>query len=345
MRSIFLNNFLLLILSLATIFKGLFIKKVNAQYFIINDHEALIDQRSISYTSFKQVGNNLNFVRSLNVKLSIITYFKFKNLIFINCLEYFSKKMNLKNIILLEFIFKLFKIKKLTMIDDYRYLKIFIPICRKLQIETVGYMHGRFSKEIKMQKFLFLNTFDKYYVWSNYFKNKLLTINSNYKEENIKIFNKFKNIKINKKNSQTKNIIFVQEKNIPNNLFFKLSKEFIKSRKYNIYFKSRPNQILDKKITEFCNINRIKIYDQISFENLVSKKKFDAVIGSNSSSLISASYFNVFPICIKSKYSLKEFFDEKIVFPLDLKKKILIQIKQIITNKTKLKKIRKKIWE
>ena len=102
---------------------------------------------------------------------------------------------------------------------------------------------------------------------------------------------------------------------------------------------------LDKKITEFCNINRIKIYDQISFENLVSKKKFDAVIGSNSSSLISASYFNVFPICIKSKYSLKEFFDEKIVFPLDLKKKILIQIKQIITNKTKLKKIRKKIWE
>ena len=57
-------------------------------------------------------------------------------------------------------------------------------------------MHGRFSKSLKYQNFLFTHTFDKYFVWSNYFKTKLLKINSNYKKENIGIFDKFKNVKI-----------------------------------------------------------------------------------------------------------------------------------------------------
>ena len=56
-------------------------------------------------------------------------------------------------------------------------------------------MHGRFSKSLKYQ-FLFAHTFDKYFVWSNYFKTKLLKINSNYR--NIGIFDKFKNVKIKK---------------------------------------------------------------------------------------------------------------------------------------------------
>ena len=206
-------------------------------------------------------------------------------------------------------------------------------------------MHGRFSKKIKSQNFLFKHTFDKYFVWSNYFKIKILKNNLKYKKKNIKIFNKFKKNKIKKNNSKTKNIIFLQEKKIPSILFFKLSEEFRISKKYTICFKPRQNQILDEKISEFCKRNNIKIYDNISFENLINKRKFHAVIGSNSTALLSASYFYVFPISIKSKHSLKEFFDEKIVFSLDLKKKILPQIKHIILNKAKLKKIREKVWQ
>ena len=101
---------------------------------------------------------------------------------------------------------------------------------------------------------------------------------------------------------------------------------------------TRQNQVLDEKILKFCKKNNIKIYDNISFEDLINKKKFHAVIGANSTALLSASYFYVFPISIKGKYSLKEFFDEKIVFSLDLKEKILPQIKHIINNKIKLKK-------
>ena len=251
----------------------------------------------------------------------------------------------MKNVLLLKFVLKIYGIKKFITIDDYRYLNIFLPICKKLQIKTIGYMHGRFSRNIKLQNFLFTHTFDKYFVWSNFFKIKLLRINSKYKKKNIEIFRKFKKIKIKKDDSKTKNIIFLQEKNISNILFFKLSEEFMKSKKYTICFKPRPNQILDNKISKFCERNDIKIYDKISFENLINKKKFHAVIGANSTALLSASYFYVFPISIKNKHSSREFFDEKIVFSLDLKKKILPQIKHIISNKAKLKKIRKKIWQ
>ena len=68
------------------------------------------------------------------------------------------------------------------------------------------------SKNMKSQNFLFSLTFDKYFVWSNYFKIKILRLNSRYKKENIEIFNKFKGIKIKRNNSKTKNIIFLQEK-------------------------------------------------------------------------------------------------------------------------------------
>ena len=345
MKSIFLINLSLLLLSILTIIKGLFVKKLYAQYFIINNHKKLIDPRSNPYSPKLKIEKSLNFVRSHNIRLSIVSYLKFKNLVFINSLEYFSNKLNLKNIFLLEFILRIYKIKKFTTLDDYRYLNIFIPICKKLQIKTIGYMHGRFSKNMKSQNFLFSLTFDKYFVWSNYFKIKILRLNSRYKKENIEIFNKFKDIKIKRNNSKTKNIIFLQEKNIPNILFFKLGEEFKKSRKYTICFKPRQNQVLDEKILKFCKKNNIKIYDNISFEDLINKKKFHAVIGANSTALLSASYFYVFPISIKGKYSLKEFFDEKIVFSLDLKEKILPQIKHIINNKIKLKKIRKKIWQ
>ena len=44
MKSTFLINLFLLFLSIFTIIKGLFVKKLYAQYFIINNHETLIDQ-------------------------------------------------------------------------------------------------------------------------------------------------------------------------------------------------------------------------------------------------------------------------------------------------------------
>ena len=81
------------------------------------------------------------------------------------------------------------------MIDDYRYLNIFIPVCNDLKIETTGYMHGRISKELKFQKPLMKFTFDRYYLWSNFFYKELLKLNPNYSK---KKFWYIKNLKISK---------------------------------------------------------------------------------------------------------------------------------------------------
>ena len=58
------------------------------------------------------------------------------------------------------------------MIDDYRLMDLFLPICKKLNIRTEGYMHGRISENLDYQKNLKYFSFSKYYVWNKYFKKK-----------------------------------------------------------------------------------------------------------------------------------------------------------------------------
>ncbi len=184
MRTTFIFNLITFFLSIITIFKGLFIKKDFSRYFIANNETNLIDERSNFYCKRNQMKNSVNFVHTTNLFIAIKSYLKIPNIIFINSLRYFSKKFNEKLIyIFLNLILKIFKVKKHLMIDDYRYLSNFIPICNNLKIETVGYMHGRISKELKFQKPLKDYTFDKYYIWSNFFYKELLKLNSDYSKK------------------------------------------------------------------------------------------------------------------------------------------------------------------
>ena len=49
------------------------------------------------------------------------------------------------------------------MIDDYREIQNFINVCKKLNIETIGYMHSKFSKYRVSLRY---DCFDKFIVWS-----------------------------------------------------------------------------------------------------------------------------------------------------------------------------------
>lgn len=345
MRTTLLFNVLILILSIITIIKGIFTSKKNSRYFIINNNSDLIDERSSVYCDQEKLKNSLNFVRSTNTKISIRAYLKFKNIIFINSFEYFSDKLNKKLIsFFLTKILKIFKVEKLHMIDDYRYLGIFIPVCNNLNIHTTGYMHGRISKELKFQKPLFKYTFDKYYVWSKYFRKELLKLNPRYFKKEIIIYNKLKNFKIHKKKGNKKIIMFLQEANVPELFFYKFAKSLLEIKNYEIIFKFRPNNNIDTKILNFCIKNKIKTFHKITFEKLITKKRILAIVATNTTALLNASYFNIFPICIKSRYSLDYYLKEKIVFPLKIDTNILYQLKKILSNKKKLNNIKKKIW-
>ena len=345
MRTVLIFNILILILSLFTIIKGIFGSKKNSRYFIINNEKNLIDERSLVYCDKKKLNDSINFVRSTRTQISLRAYFKFPNIIFINSIEYFADKLNSKILhFFLFLIFKIFRVTKLYMIDDYRYLNIFIPICNKLNIYTIGYMHGRFSSELKYQRPLSKYTFDKYYIWSRYFKKKLLEINSNYRNKKIIIYNKFKNLIVNKKKNKKKNIIFLEEAHVPISFFFKFSEKILAEGKYEVMFKFRPNNKINVKILNFCIKNKIKTFHKVSFEKLLTKRNISAIVATNSTALLNASYFDIFPICIVSKYSLNYFIKEKIVFPLKIEKNLPYQLKKIFSNKKKLNNIKKKIW-
>ena len=112
MRTVLIFNILILILSLFTIIKGIFVSKKNSRYFIINNEKNLIDERSLVYCDKKKLKDSINFVRSTRTQISLRAYFKFPNIIFINSIEYFADKLNSK--ILHFFLFLIFKIFRVT---------------------------------------------------------------------------------------------------------------------------------------------------------------------------------------------------------------------------------------
>ena len=345
MRTTFIFNSITFILSIITLFRGFFINKDFSRYFIANNENNLIDERSKIYCNKNQLINSINFVHTTNLIIAIEVYFKIPNIIFINSLNYFSEKFSKKFIfICVNKILKNYKVKKHYMIDDYRYLRIFIPSCNKLNIKTTGYMHGRISKELKFQEPLKNFTFDEFHIWSKYFYKELLRINPNYSQKKIIVYNKFKDFKFSKKKKKKKIILFLEESIVPHSFFFKVAKNILIKNHYDIAYKFRPNNIKDLNILNYCKKNKIKTFHKDSFESLAAKQNILAIVATNSTALINASYFGVFPICIKSKYSLNFYFKEKIVFPLKMDTNILYQFKKIFNNKKKLNNIKKKLW-
>ena len=69
---------------------------------------------------------------------------------------------------------------------------------------------------------------------NNYFKNKLLLFNKDYKKKNITTLNKFSRIRINKKNSKKFNLMIIQEDLISNKIIVKLIQKIKKLKKNNI---------------------------------------------------------------------------------------------------------------
>ena len=139
-------------------------------------------------------------------------------------------------------------------------------------------------------------------------------------------------------------IIFLEEDGIPSSFFFRIAKKIINTKNYDLAYKFRPNNNQNLNILNYCKRHKIKTFHKDTFEKLASKLNIYAIIATNSTALLNASYFQIFPICIKSKFSLNYYFKEKIVFPLKMDTNILQQLRNIFNNKKKLNNIKKKLW-
>ena len=350
-------NLIILFLSLINIWKcrKLNIKKAN--YFIIKDTKDLIDPRSIRLTNLKKknLSKSLNFVRSVSFRLSFKSLFNLKNIVVIDALlDLISQKNRIlkKKPIetkreyarIMTRIIKFSKINEFKMIDDYRLMPLFLPILNKLKIYSIGYMHGRISKNLNYQKNLQLFKFNKYYVWNKYFKKKILQINKKYQNKEIFIKNPLKKYTI-KNVVKIDGLCLIAEDNIKLETYTRIIAQLKKQKRFKIYFKFRPNNKLDRDLLNLLTKNNIQYFYKENAYKLFSKYNIKILFAFNSSLLIECSYYNVIPIMIYyNKSTLREYMKDRIVFGCKINniKKIFDDFTQI---RKKFKTIRDNSWK
>jgi hypothetical protein len=363
----FFKNIILIFLSFYNL---IFFKRIyKAIYFIANNYykKNLIDPRSKIYAKKSDLCNSLNFVRCNNFTTCLKIFYIYPNIIFIQSFYYFYYYYlylfkNNKNYKLLSisserfqkkiifFFFKKYKIKNFISIDDYRIILNFLYVCKKLEVKSVGFMHGRFSK---FQNSLKDFQFDKYYVWSNFFKNSLVNFFPKYKNREI-IVRKFSKVHlfphfIPRIKNNNYNVLFIMEKNTNYNLVKKYLLSLSKKKEITIFIKPRMNEEINLVIKDLLNIKNIRlIKSSNSFLSILKNNNIRALIASNSTALLECSYFNIYPVMIRSgnNYS-RDFVLKKLVFYFSKYETFgdkFIKIIKSNKNKTRLDIIRRKIW-
>ena len=183
--------------------------------------------------------------------------------------------------------------------------------------------------------------FDKYYVWNEYFKYKILRINNNYKKNEVIVKNPLKKYQI-KAEVNKMGLMIVEEDKINFKTYKKLINILTKQNKFDLYFKLRPNNEVNYRLLKFCKDKNIEVFHRESIYKLFPKKKIKILVAFNSSLLIESSFYRIIPLMILSRnHSLKEFVKDGVVLNSEIKNLI-----NFIHNYQKLKKRFnfKKIW-
>ena len=361
----FLKNFFLCFLSLINIIKLVIKKEVtNANYFIIKSNNNLIDSRSVFYLSKKKLNNRINFVKSEDFITSIKVFFTYPNTIFIYSFKYIvgyftDNKNKHKKIIrnnnnyyfylIIKLISKVLSIKKFFLLDDYRIMPFILCSCNELKIISVGYMHGKLSKYNLSHQYF---NFNKFYVWSEFFKKKILSINKNYSKKDIivdpkiKYTTKFlKKIRV-KRDYKKINLLLLHDNDVKIYELIQILKELVKIKNINFFLKLRPNESYTSDIFDFCLANKIRYFQKKNIYSLIFSKKINFLISSSSTMLMESSLMNIYPILFSKKENsfAKELISERIVFPIYNLKNLYFKLLKIKKNKKKLDSIYNKVW-
>ena len=340
------------IISVINIFIYKFKPYQKATYFIYLSQKTKIENRSLYYLKHINLDQTLNFVRSNSDILNLKLIIKIPNVVFFSKIEYLTKfleklRINKNSDIylekFLEFVFNFSKIKKFLTIDDYRLVRIFNKICLKKKVFSIFYMHGRFSIN---QKFLKNINPNIYLVWSEYFKNKLLKINNKINPTKIVITGNPSLKKQNFKNLNKKmiNILFVYEDDMNIKKLIGITKKF-KNKKNKFFFKTKPGyQISNNDILNF-NQNNIKIIDNLSFIETITKYNIGFLIAFDSTMLIEALYYKLIPIKLKSKKNWSyDLVKENLIFKADKDKDLFTILNKMSKYRKTVLINKQKVW-
>lgn len=323
----YLLNVLLAFYSILNLIK-LKIQKVHiANYLIdIKNSDHIYDVRSQEILKIIHPENSVNFMHINNLKYTFFSLHKKSNAIYFEAIYYVIKPflrkkrftyqkpdndfvVNLLEIHqeayndsyyihkIMRFILKFLKMKTFIAIDDIRYANELYIAAKELNIVTIGYMHGRFNEyHLTLCEF----PFDKYLVWSQYFKDKILNMSEKYKAENIEIVGHFKiTSSLPSIKNQPKNILWLGESNIDYEELYQFI-EIISMNGYNVYFRGKPGE--KNNLSLFLYENKIHIdISNTLFESLISNE-IGLVVGTHSTGLMESWLIGVPAIVLKSNF-------------------------------------------
>ncbi len=204
-------------------------------------------------------------------------------------------------------------------------------------------MHSRFSKYRVSLKY---DCFDKYIVWTEYFKKKLLEINPKYKNKiDIINFRNFKKI-IKYKSKTNLNVLFFSDsmmdyKSVKNYL------DQIKEKKnINIFLRLKKNQQENRTFLKYISENNFIDTNEKNVKSTVIKYNPSFFLATNSNVLLEASLYNCFPILLKTKndYSF-DLIQDKVVIPYTGNKNFYNFLKNLNNKKSMINKIFNKLWK
>tara|TARA_Y100000294_G_C8510851_1_gene318712 strand:- start:477 stop:1103 length:627 start_codon:yes stop_codon:yes gene_type:complete len=188
--------------------------------------------------------------------------------------------------------------------------------------------------------------FDKYIVWTEYFKKKLLEINPKYKNKiDIINFRNFKKI-IKYKSKTNLNVLFFSDsmmdyKSVKNYL------DQIKEKKnINIFLRLKKNQQENRTFLKYISENNFIDTNEKNVKSTVIKYNPSFFLATNSNVLLEASLYNCFPILLKTKndYSF-DLIQDKVVIPYTGNKNFYNFLKNLNNKKSMINKIFNKLWK
>ena len=318
-----LYKIILIIFSILNIVKVKFNNIKCANYFIVNNNLKILDKRSLYFFDLKTCNYSFNLIRTNKLDFKILSsIFKIPNFFCFSIIKdlSFNKFSNKFLTYLISYIFIFLKIDRLLLIDDTREMKFFSDLSKSLNIFSLIYMHGRFSKESIIHR---KTKFDIFFVWSDFFKKQLIQANQFYKAKNINIIgnpNFKKKFFLKKEIIIIKKCLILDEDFISYNDIKKYLYEISKTKSIKFFFKKKISRNIPKKIRFFLQKQKIQVIDDsISIEKIISKYKIDSIIASTSTGLLEAIYYGVIPIKIfsgnkKKENEFKVFLKNKMVY-------------------------------
>lgn len=346
----FFIHLFFLILSFISILKCKITKIKTCNYSIsFPKTKGAIDFRGRYITDHLDLKKSINFFRSTSSLNSIMLYIKHPNVVFFLSIHYFANitnKSKLKNYSkdlrtqnFLKKIFEYLKIRKFISIDDQRVINLFLNICKQQKIKSLGYMHYRFNKKYEKIRH---NAFDTFFVWSEYFKKRLIRINKQYINKNIVICG-VENTKF-KKTKKKIDALFVWDLESNLTMLGNLIQNL--NSKFNIAVKFKPSsQVDEKKLLIFFKKNNILYFQNKSFSEIRNKYYISYFIGCSTTALYEACLYDALPIIIENNSSIaKEIVSEGIIQSTKINFKKISKIIKKTPSNDKIINLRKKIW-